>query len=145
MMKTLAVLGAGLLTSAAGLLPAQATSDEAITLGAVGSSAYTVSATSDPLIAPLGTDNPTLALQIGKRYKVTNGAQFAHPFSVIARGASFFDDTTLMAQGSQTGTVEGNAGVGWLDSGADMYFTLTPQLVDLMTAEGKTGGNGSGG
>ena len=38
-----------------------------------------------------------------------------HPFVVLAMGASAAGDTSLLIQGGGTGSLEGDAGINWLD------------------------------
>lgn len=113
-------------------------SDEQFTLIANGSASYRLSAASTPLIGTPGTtDNPTLGLEIGKRYRVD--CPSAHPFSAISRAASFSGDVNLLMQGGSVGSFESNIDVAFQDFGEFLEFTLTPALADAMATSAAAG------
>ncbi len=104
--------------------------DESFTLTAIGSSFYQLTAVSPSSIGTTGTNNPTLNLEIGRRYRVD--CPDAHPFEVIAKAASFSSDTALATQGPFTAPSEGFAGLDWTEGTNFVEFTLVPGFADLM-------------
>lgn len=90
-----------------------------------------------------GNLNPTLNLQVGKRYKFTYANAGNHPFEVLAKGADPTGDTALLSLAG-TGTMESDTGVAWLEasstSTSHFYFTLTPALHTAMQQGGRTPG-----
>lgn len=100
--------------------------------------------TSTPGIINLGTlggENPTLPLEVGKRYQVQVVHYTAYPFEVIAKGASASQDRLLLSMGSTEGTFEADSRVKWQDDGqGTVQFTLTAHLFDAMTEGGLTPG-----
>jgi hypothetical protein len=119
---------------------AQATSDIQVTLLDLPTVAYYIDSYS-PLSADVGSTgssnlNPTMKLVVGSRYKFTFADGVNHPFQVIAKGANSTLDTVLLAQGPTIGSLEGDSGIAWLESGSDMYFTATLTLVNAMNAGG---------
>ena len=119
------------------------TPDVAWTLGDVGFSAYRLDAFT-PAGADLGTlgsQNPTLALELGKRYQVKVVNFSVHPLEVIAKGNSASADKVLLAMGPAPGTFESDAAVKWEDPGQGIVrFTLTSELYRAMVADGRTPG-----
>ncbi|MHC4143447.1 MAG: PQQ-dependent sugar dehydrogenase [Planctomycetota bacterium] len=114
--------------------------DVAWTFGNVGSASYRLDAF-DPadagLGASLGSQDPTLTVQIGRRYEVTVTNFIPHPFEVLAKGTSPGLDVVLLAQGGVTGPFESDPEVDWTDDGAGtVTFTLTPGLHEAMIAPG---------
>lgn len=95
-----------------------ASHDVAWTFGNVGSASYRLDAF-DPADAGLGTSlgsqDPTLTVQIGKRYEVTVTNFIPHPFEVLAKGTSPGLDVVLLAQGGFTGSLESDPDVDWTD------------------------------
>lgn len=126
-------------------IPAWATShDVGWTFGNVGSASYRLNAfepASAGLGASLGAQDPTLILQIGKRYQVTVTNYLAHPFEVLAKGASAVTDTVLLAMGGATGSFESNPAVAWADNGlGTVSFLLTADLHAAMLTPGHVPG-----
>ncbi|MHC4147249.1 MAG: PQQ-dependent sugar dehydrogenase [Planctomycetota bacterium] len=114
------------------------------TFGNVGSASYRLDAFSPAdagLGASLGEQDPTLTVQIGKRYQVKVTNFVPHPFEVLAKGSSTGADTILLAQGSRTGPFESDPDVAWQDNGAGtVTFTLTAGLHEAMLASGRVPG-----
>jgi glucose/arabinose dehydrogenase len=106
------------------------------TFGNVGSSSYRLDAFEPGdagLGASLGSEDPTLTVQIGKRYqvKVTNFGP--HPLEILAKGSSAGSDVILLAQGGRVGPFESDPDVAWEDNGSGtIAFTLTAGLHDAM-------------
>jgi hypothetical protein len=118
--------------------------DVAWTFGNVSSSSYRLD-TFEPadagLGASIGTQDPTLTLQIGKRYQVTVTNYLPHPFEVIAKGASAGADVVLLSMGSRTGPFESDPEVAWVDNGSGIVtFTLSLGLYNAMIDSGHVPG-----
>ncbi|MHC4431429.1 MAG: PQQ-dependent sugar dehydrogenase, partial [Planctomycetota bacterium] len=114
------------------------------TFGNVGSSSYRLDAFEPDdaeLGANLGAQDPTLTVQLGKRYQVTVTNFRQHPLEVLAKGASAGADIVLLAMGSPAGPFETDADVAWVDNGAGtVAFTLTAALHDAMSEAGHVPG-----
>ena len=69
------------------------------TFGNVGSSSYRLDAFSPANVdfSPLGTQDPTLPLELGKRYQVRVINYRQHPFEVLAKAASPGQDQVLLS------------------------------------------------
>jgi len=108
-----------------------------------GFAAYRLEA-SEPGIINLGTlggENPTLPLEVGKRYQVQVVNYAAYPFEVIAKAASASQDRVLLSMGSGGGTFGADSRVRWQDDGqGTVQFTLTAHLFDAMVEGGLTPG-----
>ncbi|MEN6575089.1 MAG: PQQ-dependent sugar dehydrogenase [Phycisphaerales bacterium] len=89
---------------------------------------------------PLGTENPTLPLELGKRYQVKVTNYSFHPFEVIAKATSASQDVVLLSMTVQ-GSFESNPGVAWTDNGqGTVRFTLTAALYEAMVQGGRNPG-----
>ncbi len=137
MLLTALVVWAIGLSGAAGTIEA-ASHDVAWTFGNVGSRSYRLDAFEPDdagLGANMGTQNPTLTLQLGKRYQVTVTNYLQHPFEVIAKGSTASNDTVLLSMyPTVIGPWESDADVGWEDNKAGVVtFTLTLDLHNAMT------------
>ena len=123
--------------------PAHAQSyDIAWTFGDVGMMAYRLDGFEPTSLQfpPLGTENPTLPLELGKRYQIRVTNPGAHPLEIIALAASPAQDTVLLSMSVQ-GSFESNAGVAWTDNGqGTVRFTLTAALYEAMTQGGRKPG-----
>jgi hypothetical protein len=110
------------------------------TFGNVGSASYRLDGFEPDdagLGANLGSQDPTLTVQIGKRYQVVVTNFRPHPFEVLAKGASAGADTILLAQGGKVGPFESDPEVAWEDNGSGtVSFTLTSGLHDAMLTAG---------
>jgi hypothetical protein len=98
----------------------------------------------EPYCLQLGTfsvDNPTLLLEVGKRYQVRVVNHTEYPLEVIAKGASAARDKVLLAMGSDGGTFAADPEVNWQDDGrGTIRFTLTARLFNAMSDGGLTPG-----
>lgn len=117
---------------------------EGWTFGNVNFSAYRLDSYF-PSTSGLGTIsdlNPTLTVQIGKRYQVTITNFGSHPIEIISKAATPSGDVVLLSQmPTVVGTFESDPGVNWQDTGSDtVAFTLTQNLYNAMTASGKVPG-----
>jgi hypothetical protein len=92
-------------------------------------------------LGTLGGDNPTLLLELGKRYQVRVVNYTEYPLEVIAKGASAARDKVLLSMGSDAGTFAADPGVNWQDDGrGTVRFTLTARLFEAMAEGGLTPG-----
>jgi glucose/arabinose dehydrogenase len=118
--------------------------DAAWTFGNVGLISYRLDSFQPAdagLGANIGEQNPTLTLQLGKRYQVTITDYFTHPFEVIAKASSAGADTVLLSMGTPVGSFEADPNVAWEDNRrGTVSFTLTFSLYNAMTAQGKVPG-----
>ena len=118
------------------------TYDVAWTFGAVGTAAYRLDA-----VAPGGIDfgtldsqNPTLPLELGKRYQVEVTNYTVHPLEIIAKSANSSLDVVLLSMAVQ-GSFESDAKVKWEDDGqGTVRFTMTTALYQAMMVSGHTPG-----
>ena len=118
--------------------------DVSWTFGNVGNFSYRldsfVPADTD-LGAAIGTENPTLTLQLGWRYQVTITNYQVHPFEIISKGDSAGSDKVLLSMGSTVGSYESDPEVSWEDNSlGTVTFTLTYQLYSAMAASGRVPG-----
>jgi hypothetical protein len=113
------------------------------TFGDNGLGAYRLEAP-EPCCINLGTfgaDNPTLLLEVGKRYHVRVVHYINYPLEVIAKGASDSRDNVLLSMGSDAGAFAADAEVNWQDDGrGTVRFTLTARLFNAMSEGGLTPG-----
>jgi hypothetical protein len=93
-------------------------------------------------LGQLGADDPTMLLELGKRYQVTVINNGSHPFEVIAKAASFNDDTVLLSMATDAGVpLEADPDIAWLDNGlGTVAFTVTDSLLTAMTEPTKIPG-----
>lgn len=116
--------------------------DVAWTFGNVDMSSYRLDAFEPAGIEfpPLGTENPTVPLELGKRYQVKVTNYSFHPFEVIAKATSASQDAVLLSMAIQ-GSLESDPGVAWTDNGqGTVGFTLTAALYEAMIAGGRKPG-----
>jgi hypothetical protein len=113
------------------------------TFGDDGSTAYRLE-TPEPYCVHLGTfggENPTLLLEVGKRYQVRVVHYTDYPLEVIAKAVSASRDKVLLSMGSDAGTFAADPEVNWQDDGrGTIRFTLTPRLFEAMAEGGLTPG-----
>lgn len=88
-----------------------------------------------------GGANPTLLLDVGRRYEVRVVDYRSYPLELIAKGASAARDKVLLSMGSDTGEFAADPEVDWQDDGqGTVQFTLTPRLFLAMAEGGLTPG-----
>ncbi len=113
------------------------------TFGDNGSTAYRLEAM-EPCCLNLGTfgaENPTLLLEMGRRYQVRVLNYTDYPLELVAKGASDSRDKVLLSMGSDEGAFAADPEVNWLDDGrGTVRFTLTPRLFKAMAEGGLTPG-----
>ncbi|MBX7244220.1 MAG: hypothetical protein K1X53_01905 [Candidatus Sumerlaeaceae bacterium] len=123
-----------ILSSVAG---AQTTSSVQIAWDDFGTAGYFMSSFSPPSanvgLTGSGNLNPTLSLQMGKRYKFTYTNAGSHPLEVVARGATFASDVAHLSLAVNP-SLESNSGIAWFETGSDFYFNITGQLADALNA-----------
>ncbi|MEJ2702618.1 MAG: hypothetical protein P8Z79_09270 [Sedimentisphaerales bacterium] len=125
-----------------GLAASAQTYDVAWTFGNVNSSSYRLDAfePDDVEFGVLGSEDPTLPLELGKRYQVKVTNFDFHPFEVIAKGDSPGQDVVLLSMAAG-GPFESDPDVGWEDDGqGTVRFTLTTPLYQAMAEGGRTPG-----
>jgi glucose/arabinose dehydrogenase len=116
--------------------------DAAWTFGSVDFSSYRLDAFEPSGLAfpTLGSENPSLPLELGKRYQVKVTDYNVHPFEVIGKAASSAQDRVLLSM-SVAGSLESDPGVAWEDNGqGTVRFTLTPGLYQAMIEGGRQPG-----
>ena len=92
-------------------------------------------------LGTFGADNPTLLLEVGKRYQVRVVHYTDYPLEVIGKGASNTRDRVLLSMGSDAGTFAADPAVNWQDDGqGTIQFTLTARLFEAMAEGGLTPG-----
>ena len=125
-----------IILAAACSVPAQAQLfDVAWTFGNFGSSSYRLNAfePSDIEFGTIGSEDPTLLLELGKRYQVKVINYTVHPFEIIAKATSATQDNVLLSMTIQ-GPFESDPQVNWEDDGqGTVRFTLTIPLYQAMT------------
>jgi hypothetical protein len=91
----------------------------------------------EPNLGPVGPEDPTLTLHIGKRYQVTIIDSGIHPFEVIAKGGTSSGDTVLLSmKGTLDPIFESDPNIAWTGDGTDtVTFTLTLQLYNAMQGD----------
>ncbi len=116
--------------------------DATWTFGSVGFSSYRLDAFSPggPGLPPLGSEDPTLSLELGGRYQVRVTGYTSHPFEIIAKGSSASQDKVLLSM-SIAGLFESDPAVAWQDDGkGTVRFTLTTRLYQAMVEGGRVPG-----
>jgi len=136
--KSLNALCVGLAVILGLSAPVNATShDVEWTFGNVGSASYRLDAFAPDdagLEANLGSQDPTLTLQIGQRYQIVVTNYRPHPVDILAKGTSVGSDILLLAQGNAEGSFESDWDVEWTDNDSGtVAFTLTSALHAAMT------------
>lgn len=109
--------------------------DVAWTFGNIGSSSYRLNSfePSDIDFGTIGGEDPTLPLELGKRYQVKVTNYIVHPFEIVAKAASPAQDNVLLSMTIE-GPFESDPQVNWEDDGqGTVRFTLTLPLYQAMT------------
>jgi hypothetical protein len=108
------------------------TFDVTITVTNVGSSAYRVSEVSGASgVAQTDTDNPSLTLTVGTRYRVDNNAGInAHPFAF----QNAADEYLLRQESGETGSREGDSEINYVEDDEGITFTYTQSLADAVAS-----------
>lgn len=94
----------------------------------VGTSAWQITDVEDADgFASTGENNPTLTLEVGKRYKfdLSGVNSDVHPFELNGSG----DDNLLLAQNALDGSFEDDDEVAFVAENEYVAFTLTPELA----------------
>ena len=127
------------------LLIASATAqppDVTWTFGNVGFSSYRLDAfsPSDIDFPAIGSQDPTLPLEVGKRYEITVTIEQVHPLEIIAKGSSAGQDVVLLSM-AVTGPLESDPNINWIEHGQGrVSFTLTADLYAAMQQGGRIPG-----
>ncbi|MCH7920810.1 MAG: hypothetical protein IIC50_22900, partial [Planctomycetes bacterium] len=112
------------------------------TFGNVGSSSYRLDSFSptSARLGSIGSQDPTLPLEVGKRYEITVVNGQVHPLEILAKGNSAGQDVVLLSMATN-GPFESDAGVAWIEHGQGrVSFTLTPALHQAMQQGGRRPG-----
>ncbi len=113
------------------LLPSAVAGNEVsarITLNNVGASSYVIeSIDGEGASGELDTDNAPITLQRGLRYTFINNGGSNHPLDFRDENGN-----VLLAQGSEEGSLENNAGIAFEVDGANVSFTLTDDLAEVL-------------
>ena len=134
-----------LLTLILALVPAAWALDPDVswTFGNVGSASYRLDTFSPPDsdLGTMGTQNPTLHLELGKRYQVKVTEYIVHPLEIMAKSSVPEQDQVLLSMGAFKGPFESDPEVDWLDNGqGTVTFTMTRALYDAMWVGGRNPG-----
>ncbi|MFC1603575.1 CHRD domain-containing protein [Planctomycetota bacterium] len=116
--------------------------DFAWTFGNVGSSSYRLDAfnPTDIEFGEIGTQDPTLPLELGKRYQIKVTNYTVHPFEIIAKSSSPSQDIVLLSMAIQ-GPFESDPDVAWQDDNrGTVSFTVTTALYQAMSEDGRMPG-----
>lgn len=100
----------------------ETTTSVSFTLDNVGSSAWEITDSSES-VGQEGTENPTLHLETGTRYVVTNAGWDGHPLAFRTQ-----DRTALLSQDSN-GELEDESSVNWVDNDETIEFTFTDSFA----------------
>ena len=98
------------------------------TMDNVGSSAWEVSSADEEYVETSGGENPTITLETGVRYTISNEGWSIHPLAFRDESGSI-----LLSQSSE-GEFENDGDVNWSDSGSTLSFTLTDELADRINS-----------
>ena len=106
-----------------------APADITITINNVGSSAWEVtSVDGDNNAATLNENNTTITLQEDMRYEFINNGGSAHPLGLQDSNGDY-----LLAQDSRTGSFENDADVDFISDSEGVFFTVTPELANVLS------------
>lgn len=102
-------------------------SDVTITINNQGTSAWEVTSVQGASgVAQTGTENPTLTLEVGTRYRIDNDGGGAHPFGVQDAN----DEYLLRQESGQSGSLEDDADINYQEDADGVTFTYTQSLDD---------------
>jgi len=101
--------------------------DVTITINNQGTSAWEVTDVQGASgVAQTGTENPSLTLEVGTRYRIDNDGGGAHPFGV--QNAN--DEYLLRQESGEAGSLEGDADINYQEDADGVTFTYTQSLDD---------------
>lgn len=118
------------------------THDVAWKFGNVGSSSYRLDAfePADSELGTIGDQDPTLALELGKRYEARVTNYLVHPLEIIGKASSPSQDRVLLSMAIDA-PFESDPDVDWRDNGQGaVTFTLTTALYQAMVEGGRIPG-----
>ena len=98
------------------------------TMNNVGASAWEVSSTNEEYVETSGGDNPTITLETGVRYTISNEGWNIHPLAFRDESGSI-----ILSQSSEE-EFENDDDVNWIDSGDTLSFTLTDELANRINS-----------
>lgn len=128
------------------------TVDATITVNNQGTSAWEVTSVSgESGVASTGSANPSFTLTVGNRYRIENNAgRSSHPFALEDASENYL----LRQEDGESGSLEGNADIDYVEDSDGITFTYTQTLADDVAAyqctfhpsmEGSVGNSGSSG
>lgn len=104
------------------------TFDASITLDNAGTSAWVVTAVTGSINAfDPSEQNPSIQLELGKRYRFINNGGTSHPLEFRNEAGA-----VLLAQDNQVGAFEGDSNVNFVADGDGVTFTITQSLLDVL-------------
>ena len=112
--------------------------DVTIALSNDGASAYIVTDVQGASgVAQTNTDNPSLTLTVGTRYRIDNTAGInAHPFALENAHPFALEDAKdnylLRQEADATGSLEGDSGIDYAEDDEGITFTFTQDLADAV-------------
>ncbi|MGL4611558.1 MAG: cupredoxin domain-containing protein [Trueperaceae bacterium] len=110
--------------------PGPALEEIAISFVAASSEDWKLESVLGPLTTvPAGELDPTIALEVGKRYQIINKGGAAHPFAIVSQDAS-----TLLLSEWGIGTFEQNPTINFVKNSDGFTFTLTGELAAQMAS-----------
>jgi plastocyanin len=93
------------------------------TMNNVGSSAWEVPSADEEYVGTSGGENPTITLETGVRYTISNEGWSTHPLA-------FHDESgNILLSQSSVGEFENDDDINWSDDGDKLAFTLTDGLA----------------
>jgi hypothetical protein len=97
-----------------------------VTIDNIGASAWEVTdVEGESGVAPIGAQNPSLTLTVGRRYRIVNNGGGAHPFGI----QNAADEYLLNQDGS--GSLEADANIRYQEDANGVTFTYTQALADV--------------
>lgn len=106
--------------------------DVTITVENRGNAAWEVTSVSGASgVAQTGTENPTITLEVGTRYRIdNNGGRSAHPLALEDAN----EDYLLSQESDEDGSLEGNDSIDYVEDTGGVTFTYTQTFADDVAA-----------
>lgn len=106
------------------------TFDASITLDNVGTSAWIVTAVTGSVDSfEPDAQNPSIQLELGKRYRFINNGGTSHPLEFRNEAGA-----VLLSQDNQVGAFEDDSNVNFVVNGDRVTFTMTQSLFDVLAS-----------
>jgi plastocyanin len=100
--------------------------ESTFTMDNVGADAWVVPSADEKYVDLSGDSNPTITLEAGVRYTVSNEGWNRHPVAFLDEE----QNTLLSQEPNETGELEDNDNINWSDSGETLSFTLNKKLAE---------------